>query len=179
MSARSPWMRLFALRRLQEERVEAQLRARRREYEAVLLAAEQCRLETRETARALVTALEAGQHEYEVAAGIHLKLIPLRERMLAQQLLHAETLVRESAQEWQRARRERMQAESVMSEQERRAREEAAAKEQKSIDGWFLMRRQGREPKEAQSSAEHESSQRVFGQIGRRDGTTLAESEVR
>jgi flagellar biosynthesis chaperone FliJ len=163
VSARSPWTQLVALRRLQQEQVEAELLARRRLRQRLLSAAEQCRLETREEARALIAALESGQHDYEVAGAIQMKLSPLRERWLERQLCEVEAAVNEVAEQWRDARVQRMQVESMLTDEQQRARKEAETREQKSLDSWFLMR----QPTPVRvDDAPDESSQRFTGSTG-------------
>lgn len=177
MNARSSLTRLFALRRLQEERLEAELRAERQQREAYLAAAERSQMETKTIAQELFTALVAGERDYVVAAGIGGALGPLRQRLIEQRLLTAEALVGEAKQRWHEARVERLQVESVLAGQQRRERTEREAKEQKSMDGWFLTRRAMAD--EERADAVDESSQRLQQAGGPLDGMTSAWSRFR
>ncbi len=179
MSAPASLMRLFALKRVQEDSVAAELRLVRHQRERYLSAAENSRLETRQAAEALFAALQAGEREYALAAGVGHAFGPMRQRAIAQELLETDALVEEASARWQAARIERMQVESVLTAEQRRERAEREAKEQKSADGWFLARKLVSAPRPASlvESTVDESSQRFTGGDAAAIGNTRAESK--
>ncbi len=177
MSARSSLNRVHALRRLQEERVEAELRAVHQQQQLCVTAAGRCRLETRDAAQAMFAALEAGQCESLVAASVSRALGSLRQGVIAQQLIQTNASVDDDALRWQAARVARRQLESVLAAEQRRVRLEAETKEQKRMDGWFLMCRPIVETE--QGPSDDESSQRLPAAFASVNGNALAKSRLR
>jgi flagellar export protein FliJ len=171
VSDRRPMKRLLALRVIEEEREETELR-RQRQLKQICLDALHAS-ETRQTLalRALHTALDSGDRVAAISAEMALACGPMERHFLQRSLAQLDATVEVATAAWQGSRVRRLQMETVVETAEAKLRREILAREQKRLDGWFLSSR----PQKLAAPAD-ENSQRETQRAAKRDGTARADS---
>jgi flagellar export protein FliJ len=141
MSVGKSMQKLFALRVLEEEREETELRRQHRLRQTCLEALQA--LEARKTvaSRALHSALVSGDRVEAISAEMALTCGPLERHALQRRLAQLDALVESASARWQGSRVRRLQMETLVSAAESRSRKEAHVRDQKMLDGWFLFSR--------------------------------------
>jgi flagellar export protein FliJ len=168
---RRPVTRLLALRRIEEERDETELRKQRQLREACLDALEASEASKALASRALQTALGSGDRADAISAEMALACGPMKRRVLQRRLAQLDAMVEMAATAWQSSRVRRLQMESLVETAETNYRKEMRTREQKTLDGWFLSSR-------PQWPAAHapESFQRERAALAEHDGPMRAKS---
>jgi flagellar export protein FliJ len=141
MSARKPMKRLLALRVIEEEREETELRRQRQLRQACLNALEAAEARKALASRALHTALDSGDRAEAISAEMALACGPLERHALQRRLAQLDAMVEWASAAWQSSRVRRLQMETLLNAAETRSRREVQIREQKAIDGWFLSSR--------------------------------------
>jgi flagellar export protein FliJ len=171
MSARKPMKRLLALRVIEEERDETELRRQRQLRQACLDALEASDARKALASRALHTALDSGDREESISAEMALACGPLERHSLQRRLTQLDAMVERASAAWLSSRVRRLQMETLVKAAETRTRREAQTREQKTIDGWFLSSR----PDDSATHSDENSQRKVSGSA-EGDGTARAES---
>ena len=143
--------RLLALRRLQEERAEAEVSKQRRLHQVYSNALRASEERSAAALRELHSGLQAGDRAAAISAEMALAFGPLEQRGLQYQLSHLEPIVEAATMGWRNARTCRMQIEALSDAAETRSRKERELREQKALDDWILSDR---------DRSEHENFQR-------------------
>jgi hypothetical protein len=172
MSAHKPMKRLLALRLIEEEREEAELRKQRRLRQACLDALQASRERKALASLALHAALDSGDRTEAISAEMALACGPLERRTLEQRLEQLDAMVERTSVAWQGSRVRRLQMETLVQAMTNRIRKEAQTRQQKTLDGWFLSSR----PKSSLTLL-HENSQREVLCSAERHGTMRADNE--
>jgi flagellar biosynthesis chaperone FliJ len=141
MSVGKSMKRLFALRVLEEEREETELRRQRRLRQACLEAMQASEARKTVASRALHSALDSGDRVEAISAEMALACGPLQRHGLQRRLAQLDALVETASARWQGSRVRRLQMETLVSAAESRSRKEAQVRDQKMLDGWFLTSR--------------------------------------
>src|ERR1700743_3513480 len=114
MSKRGPMKRLHALRLLEEEREEAELRKQRQLRQACLDALHASEARKALASRALHSALDSGDRAEALSAEMALACGPMQRRILQGRLAQLEEIIEIAAAAWQVSRVRRLQMETVM-----------------------------------------------------------------
>ena len=163
--------RLLALRAIEEEREEAELR-RQRQLRQTCLDALQASHERKMVAlRALHQALHSDDRTEAISAEMALACGPLERRTLQRRLVQLDAMVERASTAWQGSRLRRLQMETLVEAAETCHRREAQTREQKTLDGWYLSSRPGR-----YGAGSHENSQREEPHPAEQDGIARADS---
>jgi len=171
MSARKSMKRLLALRAMEEEREETELR-RQRQLQQTCLDALQASHERKMVALlALHQALHSEDRPEAISAEMALACGPLERRTLQRRLVQLDAMVERASTAWQGSRLRRLQMETLVEAAETRHRREAQTREQKTLDGWFLSSR----PKRSVTGT-NENSQRELSGSAECNGTVRADS---
>ncbi|HEY3989098.1 MAG TPA: hypothetical protein VGM02_07360 [Acidobacteriaceae bacterium] len=163
--------RLLGLRFLEEEREEAGLRRQRQLKQECLNALERSEERKALATRALHAGLESGDRAEAIFAEMALACGPMERRILQRRLTQLDATVEMAAAAWRDSRIRRMQVETLLERAETNDRRKAMAREQKSLDGWFLSSR----PQGLAARAD-ESFQRERPEWTSSDGTGRATS---
>jgi hypothetical protein len=156
MSRRKPMKRLLALRLLEEEREEAELRRQRQLRQACLEALLASEARKTLASRTLHAALEIGDRTGAISAEMALACGPMERRLLRQRLAQHDALVEAAEAAWRDTRVHRMQMDSLVTAAEMSQRKDLVLREQKSLDGWFLTSRPPLRPTETDESSQRE-----------------------
>jgi flagellar biosynthesis chaperone FliJ len=169
MSARKLINRLLALRVMEEQREETELRRQRQLRQVCFDALQASEARKAAALRVLHTALDTGDRAEAISAEMALACAPLERHTLRWQLAQLDVLVEEASAAWQGSRVRRLQIETLANAADARLRREVLSREQKTMDGWFLTSR-------SKGPAAHsdESSQREVLRLPQRDGTGRA-----
>ena len=158
MSERRPMKRLLALRLIEEEREEAELRRQRQLKQACqdALAAN----ETRKTVASLAlhVALNAGDRAGAISAEMALACGPMERRILQQRLTQLDIAVAMATATWRVSRTRRLQMETLVGAAETQERRKTLTREQKMMDRWFLSSQPQRLRTHADESFQREQS---------------------
>jgi flagellar export protein FliJ len=141
MNTPKPMKRLLALRVIEEEREETELRKQRQLRQACMEALHSSEKRTALALRALHTSLDSGDRAEAISAEMALACGPLERHRLQRRLTQLDAFVEMASAAWQRSRVRRLQMETLVQQGESRSRREAQAREQKALDGWFLSSR--------------------------------------
>jgi flagellar export protein FliJ len=171
MSERRVMKRLLALRLIEEEREETELRQQRQLRQACIDALEANEARRTIASRALHAALDSGDRIEAISAEMALACGPMERRILQQHLAQLNETVAIATAAWRASRTRRLQMETLVEAAETHERRKTLTREQKMMDRWFLSSR-------PQRIAEHidESFQREQPVVGERSGTTRAKS---
>jgi flagellar export protein FliJ len=159
MSARKPMKRVLALRVIEEEREETELRRQRQLRQACLNALEASEARKGLASRALHAALDSGDRAEAISAEMALACGPLERHALQRRLAQLDAMVEWASAAWQSSRVRRLQMETLVNAAETRSRREAQIREQKAIDGWFLSSR----PERSAARSDENSQREVLG----------------
>lgn len=143
MSTGKPMTRLLALRVIEEEREQTELRRQRQLRQVCLEALEASEARQAAALRVLHTALGSGDHTEAISAEMALACGPLERHALQRRLAELDAMVEKASAMWRSSRVGRLQIETLVDAQAVRSRREAQRREQKTIDGWFLTSRSG------------------------------------
>ena len=171
MSTPKPMKRLLALRVIEEEREETELRKQRQLRQACVEALQSSERRTALGLRALHAALDSGDRAEAISAEMALACGPLERHRLQRRLTQLDAFVEMSSAAWQRSRVRRLQMETLVQQGETRFRREAQVREQKALDGWFVSSRSN-----GFAMRLDENSQREISDSAERNGTARAES---
>jgi flagellar export protein FliJ len=171
MSTPKPMKRLLALRVIEEEREETELRKQRQLRQACMEALQSSETRKALASRALHTALDSGDRVEAISAEMALACGPLERHRLQRRLTQLDAFVEAASAAWQRSRVRRLQMETLVQLGETQSRKEAQTREQKALDGWFLLSRSN-----GFSRRSDENSQREISDSAERNGTVRAES---
>jgi flagellar biosynthesis chaperone FliJ len=163
--------RLLALRAIEEEREQTELRRQRQLRQACLDALQAAHERKLIALRALHEALDSDDRPEAISAEMALACGPLERRTLQRRLVQLDAMVERASAAWQGSRLRRLQMETLVEAAETRHRREAQTREQKTLDGWFFSSR----PEQSAAGA-HENSQRGFSGSAEDDGTVRADS---
>jgi flagellar biosynthesis chaperone FliJ len=163
--------RLLALRVIEEEREETELRRQRLRRQACMDALNASEARQALALRALHTALDSGDRAAAISAEMALACGPMERHILQRRLAQLDVTVEAAAAAWQGSRVRRLQMATIVETAETNLRREIQTREQKRLDGWFLS---SRPPKFAASA--DENSQREAPHPAERDGTARADS---
>jgi flagellar biosynthesis chaperone FliJ len=171
MSERRAMKRLLALRLIEEEREEAELRRQRQLRQACqeALAANETRKAI--ASRALHMALNSGDRAGAISAEMALACGPMEHRILQQRLTQLDTAVAMATAAWRVSRTRRLQMETLVSAAETEERRTFLTREQKMMDRWFLSS----QPQRLRTLAD-ESFQREQPVLEEHGGTARAKS---
>jgi hypothetical protein len=171
MSGREAMKRLLALRLIEEERVETELRRQRQLRQVCADALEASEARKAVALRALHGALDSGDRAEAISAEMALACGLMERRILQPRLLQLDATVAIVTAAWQALRTRRLQMETLVEAAESQERRKTLVREQKMIDRWFLSSR-------PQPIAEHigESFQREQPALAECGGTTRAKS---
>lgn len=163
--------RLLALRLIEEEREEAELRRQRQLRQACrdALAANETRKAV--ASRALHDALNSGDRAGAISAEMALACGPMERRILQLRLTQLDTAVAIATATWRVSRTRRLQMETLVGAAETQERRKTVTREQKMMDRWFLSS----QPQRLRTHAD-ESFQREQPALEPDDGRTRAES---
>ncbi len=150
--------RLLALRVIEEEREETELRRQRQLRQICLDALNASEARQALALRALHTALDCGDG-------------PMERYRLQRRLAQLEAAAEGAAAAWRDSRVRRLQIETIVETAETKLHKERQTREQKRLDGWFLSSR----PQKFATSGD-ENSQRETRYPAKRDGTVRADS---
>jgi flagellar export protein FliJ len=161
--------RLLALRRIEEERDETELRKQRHLRETCFDALKASEASKVVASRALHAALGSGDRASAISAEMALACGPMKRLVLQRRLAQLDAMVEMAATAWQSSRVRRLQMESLVEAAETNYRKETRTREQKTLDGWFLSSRPqwpaGRTPesfqREGAAMAEHRGPMRA------------------
>ena len=170
MSVRQPMKRLLALRIVEEEREETELRKQRQLRQVCLDALKASDARKALASCALHAALDSGDRDSAISAEMALACGPMERLVLQRRLTQLDAMVEVAAAAWQGSRVRRLQMQTLVETAEANFRRETLIREQKSLDGWFLS---SRLPRRAPDS--HENSQREAPQPVQRDGMARAD----
>jgi hypothetical protein len=163
--------RLLALRLIEEEREEAELR-RQRQWRQMCLDALEANDERKAIAsRALHTALDSGDRSEAISAEMALACGPMERRILQRRLTQLDAMVAIATGTWRASRTRRLQMEALVETAETREHRKTLTGEQKMMDQWFLFS----QPQRLQTRVD-ESFQREQVVLAEHGGTTSAES---
>jgi flagellar export protein FliJ len=162
--------RLLALRVIEEEREEAELRKRRQLRQACLDALKASEARKALASRALHMALDSGDREAAIAAEMTLACGPMERHILQRRLTQLDATVAVAVTAWQGSRVRRLQMETLVETAETNFRKESQTREQKALDGWFLLQRS--------ATPADENSQREVPLLTERDGAVRANSSL-
>lgn len=169
MSERGTMKRLLALRVVEEEREEAELR-RQRQLRQVCLDALAANDERKAIAsRALHAALDSGNRSDAISAEMALACGPMERRILQQRLTQLDAMVAMATGAWRTSRTRRLQMDALVEIAEMRERRTTLTREQKMMDRWFLSS----QPQRLQTRVD-ESFQREQAVLVEHGGTTRA-----
>jgi len=169
MSTRTPMKRLLALRVMEEQREQTQLRMQRQLREVCLEALEASEARKVAALRVLHTALEIGDRAEAISAEMALACGPLERHALQRRLAQLDSMIEKASAAWQSSRVRRLQIETIVDAEGARSRREAQSREQKTIDGWFLTSRA-----ESLAARSHENFQREVSGVAQGDGAVRA-----
>jgi flagellar export protein FliJ len=172
MSAHKPMKRLLALRLIEEEREEAELRKQRQLRQACLDALGASKERKALASHALHAALDSGDRTEAISAEMALACGPLERRSLRRRLEQLDGMVERTSAAWQASRVRRLQMETLVEATANRIRKEAETRQQKTLDGWFLSS----QPK-CSPILLHENSQREVLCSAERHGTMRADND--
>ena len=171
MSERRPMKRLLALRLMEEEREEAELRRQRQLRQACLDVLEANQARKAVASRALHAALDSGDRTEAISAEMALACGPMERRILQQRLTQLDAAVAAATGTWRASRTRRLQMETLVETAVTHERKEALTREQKVMDRWFLSSQPQR-----RRTRIHESFQREQAVLAEHGGTTSAKS---
>ena len=171
MSGRQAMKRLLALRLLEEERVETELRRQRQLRQACVDALEANEAGKAMASRALHAALDSGDRAEAISAEMALACGPVERRILQPRLLQLDATVAIANAAWQASRTRRLQMETLVEAAETQERRKTLIREQKMMDRWFLSS----QPQPIAENAD-ESFQREQPALAERGGTMRAKS---
>jgi flagellar biosynthesis chaperone FliJ len=163
--------RLLALRALEEEREETELRKQRQTRQGCLDALLACETRKSLALRALHMALDSGDRAAAISAEMALACGPMERHILQRRLTRLDAMVEAATAAWQGSRVRRLQMETLVQKAESHLRIEAQTREQKRLDGWFLSSRPQR-----LAAERDENSQREVAHSAERNGTARADS---
>ena len=173
MSQSNALGRLLALRLLEEERAEARLRTERALQQTCADALQSFEQQARLASWRLHEALDAGDRTIAITAEMELAFTPLRGAALRKRMTQLNSRVDVATVAWRESRTHRLQIESVVASVKEHRQKEIVVREQKTMDGWFLMRKNSyRAPA---SGAKDESFQREHRSLLDDDGMPLAQ----
>ena len=141
MSGRQAMKRLLALRLIEEERVEMELRRQRQLRQACVDALEANEASKATASRALHAALDSGDRAEAISAEMALACGPMERRILQPRLLQLDATVAIATAAWQASRVRRLQMETLVEAAETQERRITLTREQKMMDRWFLSSR--------------------------------------
>jgi flagellar biosynthesis chaperone FliJ len=133
--------RLLALRSLEEEHEEAKLRRQRQLRQACADALKASQARNVLASLALHRALDADDRAEVISAEMALACGPMERRKLQRRLAQLDATTEMAFAAWQGARVRRLQMETLVETAETRFRMETQTREQKALDGWFLLSR--------------------------------------
>lgn len=171
MSSRPSMKRLLALRVIEEEREETELRKQRQLRQRCLDALQASEARKTLALRALHTALDYGDRTAAISAEMALACGPMERHALQRRLAQLDTTVEEAVATWRGSRVRRLQMETLVETAESSLRRETQVREQKTLDGLFLSSR----PQKFAARL-HENSQREAAYPAGRDGIARADS---
>jgi flagellar biosynthesis chaperone FliJ len=171
MSDRRPVKRLLALRVIEEEREETELRRQRQLRQICLDALNASETRQALALRALHTALDSGDRGAAISAEMALACGPMERHMLQRHLAQLDARVEVATAAWHGSRIRRLQMETIVETAETNLRRERQAREQKRLDGWFLSSRPQR-----LSALTYENSQRETQYLTKQNGALRADS---
>jgi len=163
--------RLLALRVIEEEREETELRRQRRLRQTCLDALNASETRQALALRALHTALDSGDRAEAISAEMALVCGPMERHMLQRHLAQLDAMVDVATAAWQGSRVRRLQIETIVETAETNLCRERQVREQKRLDGWFLSSRPQR-----LAGPPDENSQRETQYPAKQDGTVRADS---
>jgi flagellar export protein FliJ len=141
MSERCAMKRLLALRLIEEEREEVELRRQRQLRRACLEALEANEARRAMALHALHLALESGDRTEAMSAEMALACGPMERRIFQHHLSQLDETVAKATATWQASRTRRLQMEALFEAAQTRERREMLTREQKMMDRWFLSSR--------------------------------------
>jgi flagellar biosynthesis chaperone FliJ len=152
MSRPGQMRNLLKLRRLEEERAEAELRKHRQSRDSCYAAIQSCEMRAAEGLRSLHAALECGDRAEALSAEMELAWVPLERRSLQRHMLQLDALIDLAAISWQDSRVRRLQVETIGINKDTQWRKETQVCEQKAMDSWFLSSQLRRSSEEQDES---------------------------
>jgi flagellar export protein FliJ len=171
VTIRRPMKKLLALRVIEQEREETELRKQRQLRQTCLDALRACEARKSLALRSLHTALGSGDRAAAISAEMALACDPMERHKLQRTLAQLDAMVEVAAASWLASRVRRLQMETLVNTAETNLRKETQTREQKTLDGWFLSSR----PQQSRAHAD-ENSQRELPHMAERDGTARADS---
>jgi flagellar export protein FliJ len=171
MSIRRPMKRLLALRVIEEGREETELRKQRQLRQMCLDALKASEARKALASRALHAALDSGDRAAAISAEMALACDPMERHILQRRLTLLDVMVEGATATWQASRVRRLQMETVVETAQASIRKETQMREQKTLDGWFLLSWPQRF-----AARSHENSQREMLRPAERDGMARADS---
>jgi flagellar export protein FliJ len=141
MSGRQAMKRLLALRLMEEEREETELRRQRQLRQACVDALEANEARKAMASRVLHGALDSGDRAEAISAEMALACGPMERRILQPRLLQLDATVAIATAAWQASRMRRLQMETLVEAAETEERRKTLTREQKMMDRWFLSSR--------------------------------------
>jgi hypothetical protein len=171
MSGRQAMKRLLALRLMEEEREETELRRQRQLRQACVDALEANEARKALASRALHAALDSGDRVEAISAEMALACGPMERRILQPRLLQLDATLAIVTAAWQASRTRRLQMETLVEAAESQESRKTLIREQKMMDRWFLSSRP--QPIAEQTD---ESFQRERPALAECSGTTRAKS---
>lgn len=171
MSGRQAMKRLLALRLIEEERVEMELRRQRQLRQACVDALEANEANKATASRALHAALDSGDRAEAISAEMALACGPMERRILQPRLVQLDATVAIATAAWQASRMRRLQMETLVEGAETQERRKTLTREQKMMDRWFLSSRP--QPIAEQTDESFQREQPALAKCG---GTTRAKS---
>lgn len=171
MSERRPMKRLLALRLIEEEGEEAELRRQRQLRQACFDALQANDARKATASRALHAALDSGDRPEAISAEMALACGPMERHVLQQRLTQLDAMVATATDTWRAARTRRLQMEALVEAVEKHERRKTLIHEQKMMDRWFLSSQSQRQREHA-----HESFQREQAVLRENTGTARAKS---
>jgi flagellar biosynthesis chaperone FliJ len=170
--SKRPIERLLALRILEEERAEAEIRKQRHLRQNCLDELTASEEASAVHLRALYAALHAGDRTGSIAAELALSFGPLQRRSLLRRLMNLEAMVETATMAWQHSRLCRLQVQTLAEVAATRLQQELEVRERKALDAWFLSR----DPQGLRREDEYENFQREPAIPNHTDGIVRAES---
>jgi flagellar biosynthesis chaperone FliJ len=162
---------LLALRVIEEEREETELRKQRQLRQVCLDALHASEARKTLASRDLHTALHSGDRTAAISAEMALSCGPMERHLLQRHLAQLDVTVEVATAAWQASRVRRLQMETLVGTAETTLRREAQVREQKTLDGWYLSSRPQRF-----AGQSDENSQREVRYRAERDGIARADS---